>query len=263
MSVECTSLLGFHRPLTSMVKKSLFLCNPHQDPIVFKIKTTAPRQYCVRPNSGRIEAGQEIEVLVLLQALKEEPPLDYKCKDKFLIQSIVLTDKNITDTQSMLSLFDSVAKEDIHEKKIKCVFLNPEQNTAQYASEKSLDGNDKFASFQSSKNNDHTTDSTINKQVQDSNHSSPHNDKSTNKTPEGSISNGDLAVQLIEAKATIKKLKDQLKESELRFRSTDISRKQEHTFSEKTMITTTPKSVPIHICIALCLVAFFLAYFAF
>ena len=27
-----------------------------------KVKTTAPKQYCVRPNSGRIEAGMEVEV---------------------------------------------------------------------------------------------------------------------------------------------------------------------------------------------------------
>ena len=29
---------------------------------LMKVKTTAPKQYCVRPNSGRIEAGMEVEV---------------------------------------------------------------------------------------------------------------------------------------------------------------------------------------------------------
>ncbi|KAG5440611.1 hypothetical protein PCK2_000321, partial [Pneumocystis canis] len=124
MSVECRNYLEFCRPLTSMVKVSLFLHNPHENPIIFKIKTTAPKQYCVRPNSGRIEAGQKIELFtreVLLQALKEEPPLDFKCRDKFLIQSIVITNEDAVNTQNLLSLFDSVAKENIHEKKIKCV----------------------------------------------------------------------------------------------------------------------------------------------
>ncbi|KAG4305859.1 hypothetical protein PORY_000769 [Pneumocystis oryctolagi] len=193
MSVECKNQLGFHRPLTSMVKVSLFLCNPHKNPIIFKIKTTAPRQYCVRPNSGRIEAGQEIEVLVLFQALKEEPPLDFKCRDKFLIQSIILTDKDVTDTQSLLSLFDSVAKEDIHEKKIKCVFLSPEQDhTIQHTSEKSLNDYDKYGSVRSSENHDYSIDSTITKPTLDSVQSSPGNDTLTSRAPEHSVPNEDL-----------------------------------------------------------------------
>lgn len=68
--------------------------------------------YCVRPNSGRIEPGRHVEVqgwclcdcvglsdgprdnrskTVLLQAMKEDPPLDAKCKDKFLVQSVAIT----------------------------------------------------------------------------------------------------------------------------------------------------------------------------
>ena len=65
--------------------------------------------YCVRPNSGRVEPGESVDVsgdylfcryrkalihhtlLVMLQALKEEPPLNTKCKDKFLIQSTIIT----------------------------------------------------------------------------------------------------------------------------------------------------------------------------
>src|ERR1700678_2504679 len=32
--------------------------------------------------------------LVMLQALKEDPPLNTKCKDKFLIQSTIITPEN-------------------------------------------------------------------------------------------------------------------------------------------------------------------------
>jgi hypothetical protein len=35
---------------------------------------------------------------VMLQALKEEPPLNTKCKDKFLIQSTVITPEKETMT---------------------------------------------------------------------------------------------------------------------------------------------------------------------
>lgn len=261
MSVECTSQLGFHRPLTMMVKESLFICNPHEFPIIFKIKTTAPKQYCVRPNSGRIEAGKEIEVFVLFQALKEEPPLDYKCKDKFLIQSIILNDKNTTDPQNMLSLFDSVAKEDIYEKKIKCVFLSPMQDSVHNVSEKSSNGYDKFGSTRSSQTHDYNTDSTT-KPMLDSNYSSQEDSTLINKALGNAESSNNLAIQLVEAKTTIEKLKNHLKESELRHRNSEAFEKKEKETLEKTAITTV-KSVPIHICIALCLAAFFLAYFAF
>ena len=30
-------------------------------------------------------------VLVQMQAMKEDPPLDFKCKDKFLVQSVAIT----------------------------------------------------------------------------------------------------------------------------------------------------------------------------
>jgi hypothetical protein len=74
MSVELDPVeLGFKRPFQHEVSQTLRLKNPHSDPIAFKVKTTAPKQYCVRPNSGRIEPGKDVEVQILLQAMKEDP----------------------------------------------------------------------------------------------------------------------------------------------------------------------------------------------
>lgn len=92
--------------------------------MAFKIKTTAPKQYCVRPNSGRIEPGQEIEVQVLLQAMKEDPPADFKCRDKFLVQSTIISAEHESSSISVLwSAIEAKNRNDIHEKKIRCVFL--------------------------------------------------------------------------------------------------------------------------------------------
>ncbi|KAF9533171.1 PapD-like protein [Crepidotus variabilis] len=93
MSVQLnpSNALGFRRPLTSLVKRSLTITNNNAQPVAFKVKTTAPKLYCVRPNSGRVEPGESVDVSVMLQALKEEPPLNTKCKDKFLIQSTLIT----------------------------------------------------------------------------------------------------------------------------------------------------------------------------
>jgi hypothetical protein len=49
-------------PFTQLVKEILVVRNPNPEPVAFKVKTTAPKQYCVRPNSGRIEANQSVEV---------------------------------------------------------------------------------------------------------------------------------------------------------------------------------------------------------
>ncbi|KAJ3516699.1 hypothetical protein NLJ89_g957 [Agrocybe chaxingu] len=112
MSVQLnpSSSLGFRRPLTTLVKRSLTITNNNPQPVAFKVKTTAPKLYCVRPNSGRVEPGESVDVSVMLQALKEEPPLNTKCKDKFLIQSTI-----ITPDKETLALHDIWASPDANE----------------------------------------------------------------------------------------------------------------------------------------------------
>jgi hypothetical protein len=125
MSVELDPVeLGFKRPFQHEVSQTLRLKNPHSDPIAFKVKTTAPKQYCVRPNSGRIEPGKDVEVQILLQAMKEDPPPDAKCRDKFLVQSVLVTaDKEFTNVGSLWSHIEQTAKSSIQEKKIRVLFL--------------------------------------------------------------------------------------------------------------------------------------------
>lgn len=49
-------------PFTDVVTTNLKLGNPTDKNVCFKVKTTAPRRYCVRPNSGIIDAGTSINV---------------------------------------------------------------------------------------------------------------------------------------------------------------------------------------------------------
>lgn len=131
MSVEISTSaqLGFPRPLTQVVKRSLFLTNSNPQPVAFKVKTTAPKQYCVRPNSGRLEAGERVEVQVLLQPLKEEPPMQTKCRDKFLIQSAVITPDKETVPIADFWVQQEAQKDAIAEHKIRCVYLPPSSET--------------------------------------------------------------------------------------------------------------------------------------
>ncbi|XP_019235668.1 PREDICTED: vesicle-associated protein 1-3 [Nicotiana attenuata] len=67
---------------------SLQLSNKTDQYIAFKVKTTNPKKYCVRPNAGVVLPGSSCNVTVTMQAQKEAPP-DMQCKDKFLIQSVI------------------------------------------------------------------------------------------------------------------------------------------------------------------------------
>ncbi|XP_048422725.1 vesicle-associated protein 1-3 [Pyrus x bretschneideri] len=78
---------------------SLQLTNKTTNYVAFKVKTTNPKKYCVRPNAGVVLPGTTCDVTVTMQAQKEAPP-DMQCKDKFLLQSVVApegaTTKDIT-----------------------------------------------------------------------------------------------------------------------------------------------------------------------
>lgn len=56
--------------------------------MAFKVKTTAPKLYCVRPNASIINPGESLPVSVILQGFSQPLPADYKCKDKFLLVSL-------------------------------------------------------------------------------------------------------------------------------------------------------------------------------
>lgn len=56
----------------------------------FKVKTTTPKKYVVRPSSGICEPGDRVTVQVIMQAQKEFPSDLKNCKDKFLVQTVLL-----------------------------------------------------------------------------------------------------------------------------------------------------------------------------
>ncbi|XP_070328568.1 vesicle-associated membrane protein-associated protein B/C isoform X2 [Odocoileus virginianus] len=62
LSLEPQHELKFRGPFTDVVTTNLKLGNPTDRNVCFKVKTTAPRRYCVRPNSGIIDAGASINV---------------------------------------------------------------------------------------------------------------------------------------------------------------------------------------------------------
>lgn len=52
----------FAGPFKDVVTSELKLTNPTEKRICFKVKTTAPKRYCVRPNSGILESKASVIV---------------------------------------------------------------------------------------------------------------------------------------------------------------------------------------------------------
>ncbi|TQV95333.1 hypothetical protein V2A60_009634 [Cordyceps javanica] len=122
MSIDVEPLeLNFRRPFTVEVSQTLTIRNTSAAPLAFKVKTTAPRQYCVRPNAGRIEPGQSFDVSVLLQAMKADPTPDTKCRDKFLVQSAPITSDK--EFNSIADVLDNTEKGLKQERKIRVNWL--------------------------------------------------------------------------------------------------------------------------------------------
>ncbi|XP_034232664.1 vesicle-associated membrane protein-associated protein A-like [Thrips palmi] len=110
---------SFKSPITSYIK----LTNPSDKTIGFKIKTTAPKKYCVRPNSGVLEPEEFTNIAVSLQALDFDQ--SEKNKHKFMVQSIFVPDRDY----NLESLWKDVKEDAVMGTKLKCVFERKESNT--------------------------------------------------------------------------------------------------------------------------------------
>lgn len=81
--------LQFPFELKKQISCYMQLTNNYDRHVAFKVKTTNPKKYCVRPNTGVVEPHSASDVIVTMQAQKEAPP-DMQCRDKFLLQSVVV-----------------------------------------------------------------------------------------------------------------------------------------------------------------------------
>eukprot|EP00919_Chromeraceae_sp_WS-2016_P066092 GHVR01156352.1.p1 GENE.GHVR01156352.1~~GHVR01156352.1.p1 ORF type:complete len:224 (+),score=58.83 GHVR01156352.1:22-672(+) len=60
--------------------------------VAFKIKTTAPRNYLVRPSNGVIRPGEKSDIQIILQPLSVAPESETSSDDKFLVQAAQVSD---------------------------------------------------------------------------------------------------------------------------------------------------------------------------
>ncbi|KAJ3275449.1 phosphatidylinositol-binding protein scs2 [Terramyces sp. JEL0728] len=135
MEVQPDADLVFKQSGGQNPKQSITITNNNAEAIAFKVKTTAPKQFSVKPNGGRLEPGEKCEILIVLQ-IKEGATFDAKRRDKFLVQSIKLPNLKL-DEQQMISKIaelwtqaeqvrksvpDASHVDVISEKKLRCVY---------------------------------------------------------------------------------------------------------------------------------------------
>ncbi|KAJ5133930.1 uncharacterized protein N7443_004446 [Penicillium atrosanguineum] len=285
MSVEVDPPeLGFKRPFNQEVCQILHLQNPGQEAVVFKVKTTAPKHYCVRPNSGRVEPGKTVEVQVLLQAMKDEPASDAKCKDKFLVQSVAVG--RDMEFSNVTAIFEKTSKSAVIEKKIRVNWLASDANLATDSSK--LGANDSVLEEEppayTSPGGNFETPAPGKKNLAEQASPIPPPDfsektKSESESPQSSEpagafatakaavigaipSSDEMKAQLADANAQIQRLKDRLADQGLRQRKTGVEAKaapatmtQQHGPAES--------GVPVQMVAGLCLLSFLIAYFFF
>ena len=223
------------------------------------------------PKNYNIETGGDVEVQVLLQAMKEDPPPDARCRDKFLVQSVaVKSDLDVGNVSQIWSNIEQNAKSSIQEKKIRVSFL-PADSGAQtngVMASSTPQHDDEPPAYSSPSPNPVTPQrSTAEKDIKSEGEST------ANSTMIGSaaaaVSNAvptsqeDLKAQLEEAKATITRLRAQAEEGLRQRKPQEAAQKAVDSVQQSMQNAPAPGGVPVQIVAGLCLLCFIIAWLFF
>ncbi|CAD6250102.1 unnamed protein product [Miscanthus lutarioriparius] len=136
MNTESGELLGidpielrFPFELNKQISCTLQLTNKTDKQVAFKVKTTSPKKYCVRPNNGMVAPRSKANVVVTMQAQRDVPP-DMQCKDKFLVQSAIVA-KEIMPKEVTGDMFTKDSGNIVDEVKLKAVYVAPSSSQSE------------------------------------------------------------------------------------------------------------------------------------
>ncbi|XP_047325682.1 vesicle-associated protein 1-2-like [Impatiens glandulifera] len=115
--------LKFPFEIKKQISSSFQLLNKTDNYVAFKVKTTQPKKYSVRPNNGMVQPRSTCAVVVTMQAQKEAPP-DMQCKDRFLVQSVV-ANPGATVKDINAEMFDKESGKHVEEFKMKVIYVTP------------------------------------------------------------------------------------------------------------------------------------------
>ncbi|KAK3138951.1 hypothetical protein QOZ80_5AG0375660 [Eleusine coracana subsp. coracana] len=104
---------------------SIHLANRSDHYVAFKVKTTSPKKYCVRPNVGVILPRSSRDFTVTMQEQKTAPP-NLQIKDKFLVQTTVVP-LGTTDEDIFPAFFSRETGRHIEQNKMRVVLVSTTQ----------------------------------------------------------------------------------------------------------------------------------------
>ena len=85
--------LQFQLTLNKEVVQLMFITNRSaRRTLTFKVKTTSPRRYSVRPTRGILWPGDQEQITITLRALRKPPSDADDCRDRFKVLSLPLDD---------------------------------------------------------------------------------------------------------------------------------------------------------------------------
>ncbi|CAL9781000.1 unnamed protein product [Musa acuminata subsp. burmannicoides] len=117
--------IKFPFEVKKQISCSLQLTNKSDDYVAFKVKTTSPKKYCVRPNAGIVLPRSTCDLIVTMQSQREAPP-DMQCKDKFLVQSVII-DQTATTKDITTEMFAKESGNVVDEVKLRVTYVSPPQ----------------------------------------------------------------------------------------------------------------------------------------
>lgn len=124
--------MKFPFELKKQISCSLQVSNKTEEHVAFKIKTTNPKKYCVRPNTGIVLPRSSCDIVVTMQAQKDAPT-EMQCKDKFLLQSVIAP-AGATPKEITAEMFNKDQGK-VEECKLKVVYVAPRQPPSPVAEE--------------------------------------------------------------------------------------------------------------------------------
>lgn len=216
--------------------------------------------------------------------MKEDPPPDAKCRDKFLVQSVAVPPGTDSGTVSQIwANIEQTAKSSIQERKIRVTFLPPDgegssgmTNGLGGAAGSVAGGSQYHEDLEqppaySSPTSPAQSVAAVTPQRSSNMNTSPSADRSVpaeDNSTTGSntglpTSQDDMKQQLAEAQATIQRLQGEAAEGLRQRKPQEMAQKAVSSVQQSMQNAPAPGGVPVQYTAALCLVCFLLAYLFF
>lgn len=207
--------------------------------------------------------------------MKEDPPLDAKCRDKFLVQSVITTSDAAANAATVWQNVEKAGKSAVQEKKIRVNFLQAEgaSQTNGVVTNNRRDDSPPAYSSPSPQYGSPAQGNAVSTDAKPAGAKSLDDARSSASNPATSslssaayavssavpTSSEELKQQLAAAQAQISKLTGQASDSGVRQRKMNEANEKVQTIVQQSG----ESGVPLQIVAGLCLLSFLLAYFFF